>query len=210
MPVRLARERVPGPGAAIRDENSANHEKRVEIAKQILGEAGLNPSVVRKALAYSGEQAQAAAVQIVRQRVDPARVKFAAAWYGLMSNSPAVTVFHPTRNGEDTLHVINSPHTSDHVAAYLRRAGIPKFTTEQHAGGTRAYVYDPGSTLQLDTFARGLDASHSQYSGVGYRLGAGQGADATAGGTAGGTAGSSGSRATYRDAIRDFESAASA
>lgn len=197
MSAKLARTvyREPGPAAAIRDRNSENSVKRSEVARQILKEAGLNPSTVREAIEHEGDRAVASAVQVIRKNADPAHVRYAAAWYGLLSQSPAVTVFHPTRTGEDTLHVISSPHASDHVIAYLKRAGVLKFTTESHGAGTRAYIFDPGSQLPGSQLASGLNASHSPVRGVGFKLGdrAGSSAD---------------SRAAYRDAITQFERAA--
>lgn len=197
-PVKLARDRAPGVGAGIRDTLSANNEARTDIANTILREAGLSPALVRAALHHNGKSTAAAVVQVIRRRVDPARIRYAAAWYGLLSNSPAVVVFHPVDSGEDTLHVISSPHPSDHVGAYLRAAGVPKFTTEDVGTGSRAYVFDAGSQLRLENAARGLDASHSKLAGTGVRIGnrPGAGPDGRADANA---------RATYRDAIADYE-----
>ncbi len=198
LKMKLAADRVPGVAAGIRDQQSGNHAARAMVARQILQEAGLSPALVRAALHHDGKAAHAALVQVISKKVDPARIKYAAAWYGLLSNSPAVTVFHPADSGEDTLHVISSPHSSDHVGAYLRRAGVPKFTTESHGAGTRAYVYDAGSQMRLENLAGGLDASHSKLPGVGYRIGnsPGAGPDGRADANA---------RATYRTAITDYE-----
>jgi len=196
---KFAADRRPGRAAAVREVGSANHEARTRIAREILREAGLSPAVVRAALAHEGDRSVPGVVQVLIKRVDPARIRYAAAWYGLLSNSPAVTVFHPTDGGEDTLHVISSPHPAEHIAGYLRRLGVPKFATESHGAGTRAYVYDPGSKMNLTNAIGGLDASHSAVRGTGFRLGGGPGA--------GSTAGSAAARATYRDTISDYERA---
>lgn len=196
--LKLARDREPGPGAGIRDSLSANHDARLKIAKEVLREAGLDPARVRAAIHYQGKSAAAAVVQAINRRVDPARIKYAAAWYGLLSNSPAVTVFHPVPTGEDTLHVIDSPHPADHMGRYLSAAGVPRFTVESHAAGSRAYVFDPGSTMNLSNAVGGLDARSTRIRGSGYRLGnrPGAGPDSRADAAA---------RATYRDAITDYE-----
>lgn len=201
--LRFAAERQPGVAAGVREATSANHEARANIAKEILREAGLDPSVVRRALVHEGDRAVPAVVQVIQRKVDPARIRYAAAWYGLLSNSPAVTVFHPSDNGSDSLHVISSPHPAEHIAAYLRRSGVPKFTTESHGAGTRAYVYDPGSKMSLDNILGGLDARVVSLPGVGFKLGVDRGQGA--GPAVGATAGTADARASYRNTISDYE-----
>lgn len=196
-PERLARNgREEGQTGAADDAGSANHAKRLDLLKQVLSEAKLNPATVRTALAHDGAGARAAAVAVIRGAASPERVRFAAAWYGLLAQEPRLTVFHPAENGEDALHVLTSPHPSQHVADYLRRAGVKGYAIEANGTGSRAYVYDAGGGADLKNITGGLNASYSRIPGTGSRLGSRSGADADAD-----------ARADYRTAIRDYEAA---
>lgn len=197
-PVKLARVMQAGTGMAVRTAGSNNNDERVRIAKQVLAEAGLRARV-RNVLLHDGKAARpAVAARVVHG--GPQHALYAAAWLGLLTQQPAVTVFHPGE-GEDSLHLLDSPHPSDHVGRYLRGAGVSRFVTEDKAGGTRAFVLNPSADMRV--LARGLDASHTAIPGRADRIGAGQGA-----GAATGTAGLAAARAGYRTVIRDAESAA--
>jgi len=189
--VRLARNEMKqvGPGDANRQLGSDNHAKRVELAKRVLSEAGLTQAKVSAVLAHSGARGARPAVAAVLAQADPRVAKFAAAWMGLLTGQHALTVFHPGP-GEDTLHVIDSPHPSDHVGEYLRRAGVPKFTLESRGAGTRAYVVNPMDLIDVGTAARGMGGAAQSIKGSAVRLGAGSEKDA---------------RAAYRTVIDDAE-----
>jgi hypothetical protein len=195
---KLARPQpVSSEPSARADMGDERQGKRRKIAMQILTEAGLTPAAVRNVLAHSGDKGvRAAVLQLIRKHVHPARTRYAAAWYGLLSGEKRLTVFHPHPNGEDFLHVITSPVASDTMANYLRGSGHAVFSIEDRpGGGSRAFIFNPLGKLNLDTVSEGLRASHSKLPGYGYRIGSGEGADADA-------------RAAYRSVIRDYESAA--
>ncbi len=180
-------------GQALATLNSANHQKRRQIALSILREAGLTPATVKAVLAHEGPgRVRASVLQIIKHHADPAVSKFVAAWYGLLSGERNLTVFHPGE-GEDYLHVITSPLPAEHVSTYLGRSGVPSYSVEPRAAGSRAYVFNPQGKLDLESVAGGLNASNSRIRGSGQRLGSGANADASS------------ARAAYRTVIGDFE-----
>lgn len=181
-----------GAGSAVRAAGTDNHAKRVQLATRVLAEAGLSPASARAVLALSDERGiRPAVVAVVARDVSPGLARFAAAWMGLLTGERKITVFHPG-DGEDTMHVIDSPHDSGHVGEYLRRAGVPTFTMESRGRGTRVYVVAAMDLLDVQTAARGLGGTHSAVRGTAVRLG-------------GGTNDAAESRAAFRQVIDDAE-----
>lgn len=200
-PERLARNEGKqfGVGSAVRASATDNHDQRLAVARQLLSEAGLQPATVRSVLAHTDERGVRPGVAaLVASDVHPDVARYVAAWLGLLTGERRVTVFHPGE-GEDTLHVIDTPHGPDHVGEYLRRAGVPSFTLETHPAGTRAFVTNPLDLIDVTNAARGLDGRHTAVRGRAVRLGAGSGP---------GAGGDAEARAAYRSVIRDAESAA--
>lgn len=209
-PVKLARATaaVTGLGAANRQEGSDNHAKRLELARAVLREAGLRGKVA-SVLAHGASGSRPSVAVTLAHTSGDQHALYAAAWIGLMTQQPSVTVFHPGE-GEDTLHVVQSPHPVAHVSDYLRKIGVRQFVTEPSGTGTKAYMINPDQDHALIT--RGLDGSHSSYDGRADRIGAGSGAGPAAGGGSAGTstADAAAARAGYRTVIRDAERAAGA
>ena len=181
-----------GTGSATRMVDSDNHRKRVALAQQVLAEAGLTPSTVKAVLSHSDARGVRPAVSaFLGGSPDPRIVRFAAAWMGLLTGERKVTTFHPGE-GEDYLHVIDSPHESGHVGDYLRRAGVPSFTLESRGAGTRVYVVAPMDLLDVKTAANGLGGTHAAIRGTATRLGGGSDSQAE-------------SRAAFRQVIDDAQ-----
>jgi hypothetical protein len=193
VPVKLARVVHTGAGGATRAAQTDNHAARASVVKRLLAEAGISPATVRSVLAHTDERGVRPGVSaFIGAALDPSLARYVAAWMGLLAGEKRITVFHPDDNGEDTMHVIDSPMPSAHVGDYLRRSGVPSFTLEQRAAGTRVYVVNPLDLIDVPSAARGISGSHSTLRGTAVRLGAGQGSDADA-------------RATFRTVIRDAE-----
>jgi hypothetical protein len=200
-PVKLARvtpQTQTGAGGAVRRAATDNHDARVGILRHILREARLSPATARPVLAAGKAGLNPAALGVVRGAASPEHVRYAAAWFGLVANQPAVTTFVPG-DGEDTLHLLDTPLDSARVGEYLRKAGVPTFAVESRGAGSRAYVTNWGGKTDLDHIVRGLNARHSAFNGTATKLGGGQAAASDPAG-----------RADYRTAIRDFERAQSA
>lgn len=201
-PKKLARRtafRQDSPTAAHQTSFTTNSEQRKKIALQILKEAGLSPSAVRTVLAHEpGKGVRSTVLTAIQKRMDPEMSKYIASWFGLLSREKALTVFHPHASGPDRLHILATHLAPDQLGEYLGGSGIPKYLVEENAGGSRAYVFSPGGSLDrhVARVVGGTNASHSQFSGTGFRLGSGEGSDADA-------------RADYRKTIARFESAAS-
>lgn len=199
-PARLARapQRIDSAGSAAASAGSVNHAKRLEVVRQILAESGLTPAVVRAALAHDGGQSRPAFATVIKRGAHPDHLRYTAAWVGLMTGQPSLAVAQPNPDGEDFLHVISAPGTPDQLSEALKRAGVPKFTTERHAGGARAYVLSPFGKFSsaVESAARSIPNASNSSSRVNvYRVGSGSSSSAD-------------SRAAYRNVIDDFERAA--
>lgn len=197
-PTRIKLARMPatqmGLGGATRQVNSASQHSRVDLAKRILAEAGMTPARVRAVLAHTGKETTPAVAATVLKSVNPQHARYAAAWLGLTTGLKRVTVFIPGEGG-DQLSVITSPHSAEHVSAYLRAAGIGDFSTESRGAGTRAFVVNPSA--DMNTVSRGLDASHTAVPGRADRIGPRE--------SPGAGNGPAESRAAFRDAISRAE-----
>lgn len=197
--MKLARSASQGLGGAVRQSDTDNHRKRVALARRVLAEAGLRAraSAVIAHTAAGSEPSVSAAADHVES---PQLAIYAGAMLGLMTQQKRVTVFRPGE-GEDTLHVFDSPHPAAHVAEYLRSAGVASFTTESKAGGTRVMTVAPLDRLDPDTLARGLHARHTALRGRADRIGSSAGPD-------GSSQSAKAARAAYRQVIADAERAA--
>ncbi len=183
--------RFAGPGATVRAAGSDNTAARLGLAKRVLAEAGLQGARTRAVFAHGGATGLRPAVAIaLTQTENPAITRFAAAWLGLLLQQRSMTTFHPGA-GEDTLHIIDTPHPHEQVADYMKRAGVPSYTLEPKGGGTRAFIVAPMDLNDATRIANGLQGTHSAIQGTATRLGAG-GSDKDA-------------RAAFRQVIDDSE-----
>lgn len=163
--VELAPHRLARTGMI----DSTNHRKRVELAKKVLSEAGFGRAVVKAALAHYGREQQPGVLAAIERATNPQHAVYTAAWIGMLTQQPRVSVFHPG-DGQDALHVITSPHPTEHVSEYLRRAGVPRFSSERTATGTRAFVLDPDGQLNPAAWSAGLDGQHTTLRGKAHTL----------------------------------------
>lgn len=160
------------PVKLARPLDSTNHDTRVRLAKQVLAEAGLKANA-RAVLSGSSAGVTPAVAAVVDPSAHPAVTKYAAAWLGMLTGQRRVTVFHPGE-GNDILHVIDTPFPHSHVAEYMRRAGLPGYTLEPQGSGTRAFVLAPLGEDQAGQLASGLRGTHAAIQGTATRLGASQ------------------------------------
>ena len=166
--LKLARQVAQGGGAAVRQEQSANHDKRLELAKRVLSEAGLK-GIVRSVLAHSKGGAKPSVSAVLGEAVNPKLAHYTAAWMGLLTQAKNMTVFHPGE-GEDTLHVIDSPYPAAHVGEYLLKSGVPAFSTEHKGTGSRAFVINPMDLIDVEHAARGLGGTVQSIRGTAVRM----------------------------------------
>ena len=94
------------------------------------------------------------------------------------------------------LHIMDTPHPTDHVVKYLTSAGVPSFTVERRGPGSRVYAVSTDQSFDPWQLARGLDAKHSRIAGSATRVGGS--ADTASDPRAA-------SRSAYRDTIRSVE-----
>lgn len=181
-PMRFARNegKTLGTGGAVRQAATDNHRAKLKVLHHLLREAKLTPAVVRRVLAPDRVGVKPSAMAVVKAAVSREHANYAAAWYQLMTSQP-VTVFHPGE-GDDQMHIIDSPHDEARVGDYLRRAGFRSFAVEGRPGGSRAYVTVSGDRprVSIGNIVGGLNGRHSTVAGTATRIGSGTGADARA------------------------------
>ena len=189
-------DKQPGAGAATRQEQSANHVARVDLARQVLSEAGLTRASVQSVLSHTDQRGVRPAVAaVIHSNASPALASYAAAWLGLLLGERRMTVFHPG-DGQDVLHIIDSPHPAAQAGEYLRSAGVPAFSIQSRPAGSRVYVVNPHDAVDVETAARGLQGSAKRLTGTANRIGAADQADAD-------------SRSDFRSVIRQAEQSVS-
>lgn len=192
---RMHASALQGLGSATRQSMSNSHDARLDLARKIVHEAGLSPASVRAAIAATGRQTRPSAVIAVQNSVSPEHAAYAAAWYGMLAGEPAMTVFHPGE-GQHMLHIMDTPHPTDHVVNFLTKAGVPSFTVERRGPGSRVYAVSTDQSFDPWQLARGLDARHSRIAGQATRVGGGSDTAPDP---------SAAARAAYRDTIRATE-----
>lgn len=196
---QLARVNTSGLANAIGAVGSDSHKKRVDMARQILSEAGVTPAQVKAVLVHDASQSRPAVFAAGHVANDD-HARYAAAWIGLVTGAKRMTVFHPG-DGPDVLHVLHSSLPVKQVSEYLTRAGVGGFSTDSQGTGTRVYVSDPDDRVDLQSIARGINARYSQLKGRADRIGGGAGSSASTGSGSG----DPDARAAFRTVIRAAE-----
>lgn len=212
-PLKLARMpyRQDDEGSAMASAGSKNHEARLSVVRQILKDSGLTPATVRAAIAHDGSASRPSFSTVVPNGGHPDHLRYTAAWLGLMTGEKRMAVVQPDDDGEDFLHVISAPGAPDHVAQALKAAGVPRFTSERTATGSRTFVLNPLGKYPVEKLIRGIpNAKHSTSRVRVYRVGAGSSSDANGGQSSSPAANGAAARASYRTVIDDFERAAGA
>jgi hypothetical protein len=127
---------------------------------------------------------------------DRDRLKYLAAWSGLLGNQRSVLLFHPDPQGLDSSYDIKVPETDlMKVRQALSTAGVPFRTIIPGKSHSRVIVYDQKRKLRdnVSKFAGGYGATVRESIGHGEYVGGGSRTDA---------------RRKYRDIIARFEAAA--
>lgn len=201
--IKLARVNTSGLASAIGAVGSDSHKKRIDMARQVLREAGVTPAQVKAVLVHDASQSKPAVFAAGHVANDD-HARYAAAWMGLVTGAKRMTVFHPG-DGPDILHVLHSPLPVKQVSEYLTRSGVNGFSTDAQGSGTRVYVSDPDDRVDLQSIARGINARYSRLQGRADRIGGSTGSSASAGSGSG----DPDARAAFRTVIRAAERRAS-
>lgn len=193
-PSKLARKPDPSLASslatALRDVKSKRQLIRRQLARQVAQEAGLK--LVGLSDAASLAPHPRAGVVQAYQGHDPDTVAYAAAWYGMLSQSPRLTVFHENPGGGDVLHVTKSPLGISQILDTAAQQGLTGVTA---GGDGTVHVLDPGGKAARQV-AQFLAATRSQrptsYRGTAAQVGSDTGDPRQA-------------RDNYRRAIKNFQ-----
>lgn len=189
-----------GLAGAVGQSGSSQHDQRVQLVKKIFAAGGLKAGVFP--VLHHGTEGDRPSVAAIAHGANPDHTSYVLANAGMMAKIPSWIEFTPGQ-GEDMLHVFDSPHPISHVAGILKQAKIGPFTSQTKGGGTRIFALNPSG--DPNAIGRSIDATRQYHTpGTGRRYGASDGANAST------TAQQTASRTGYRSAIRAGEQAAGA
>lgn len=184
-------------GQAATVSHSTNNDSLHKIALQIANAVGLRPVKTRDAIHDSDRGAFPGIAQAIYGSPDPETSRYAAAFYGLLSATPAMAVFH-TGDGPDSIYKWHQRGSPDEVRQSLVESGIPSRVLMPHKGGTDVVVLDRGRKLAE------IVASHAGKNG--YNVQETRGNAEIVGGPANGPSADIAGRSAYRKIIQDYES----
>lgn len=176
--------------SALRDMKSQRQQVRRQLAAHVAKEAGMTLTSLADAASVIPHP-RAGLVQAI-QHNDPDAVNYIASWYGMLAREPRLTVFHPGE-GNDVLHVTNSPLGVSQILETAGRHGLPGVAVSPDGG---LHVLDSGGRNTrgvlgfLGDVRGGRPAIHR---GTAHMLGAASGDDRQ-------------SRQAYRETIKKFQS----
>lgn len=186
-------ERQGGLSTAVPELNSKTQQVKAAIARQIMTEAGMK---VKSAplIHVTPESVSADLLHTIDHSGSPSVVRYASAWYGLLSKARSLITFHPDPNGTDFLHILETPRDLKSLIPIVQKSGIPRFAVQPKTLGSRLYVFNPGGskTQTLTQLGSILHASHSTIRGFSDPLGSSQGPPSRA-------------REQFRTVIEDYE-----
>lgn len=156
-----------------RSANQAAFRKLTDHIRKSLGLEGTSHDAVGD---WQSEAENSVLQQIKPESAHPDKVKYAAAWYGLLGNQKAVLYFLPGRNGQDSVYQAEIPQTDvAQVRQALDKAGVKDRTIIPTGKGVKVVFFDEGRRLrdQFLQFAGGYpNARVSETTGAGSFIGA--------------------------------------
>lgn len=196
---KFSRTSTPRRGnflAALKRVQSKQQGDLRKLAQNLYQKLNLDPARVRDAIHSSGQLASAGVASALYHNSDPDRVRFAAAQYGLASQSPALLLFH-VGEGPDAVHKVSVRGSGEGLLKSLDRAGLHQRTLVPTKTGYDVFVPDFGSKLtrQVQDFAKSVGSSVSSARGQGEVMG--NGSDSVA---------DPDSRSSYRNVIEAYQS----
>jgi hypothetical protein len=126
---------------------SSDQAALLKITQQIHQSLGLSPSKSVGAIADSSHGSINGVAQTIEHGGDPAKATVCAAWYGHLSNAPAVGVFHVTDDGPDSVFKAKVSGSGDEVRATLDHFGIKHRVLIPKDHGFDVLMLDKGDKL---------------------------------------------------------------
>lgn len=167
--------------SALRRLRSKQQQALHGVAKEIAGILNLNPAVTRDAL-HDGPGGATPSIAQAVAGGDPETARYAAAWYGLLTRTPALGVFHVQPNGPDSAYKFTMRGSGEQVRQQLDRGGITPRVLLPRRDGWDVFVYDQGRRLRenVRAFAQAHGLKPEESFGKGETLGHADPAEARA------------------------------
>lgn len=164
-------------------------------AQRIQDSLGLRPAKTRDALWDSDSHSTNSVAQALYHDSDPDTIRYAAAWWGHLTQAPSVALFH-VGEGPDSLYRFSYSGELEQLRSSLAQAGVSQRTLLPRGSGWDCLILDPGRALRksIDAAAAALGVEEIEESeGVAEVLGEGK------------TKATAKSRKAYRDLIQTYE-----
>lgn len=166
------------------------------IAKQIYQKLHLNPATIRDSIHDTVGASSAGSAHALYHDSDPEKTKYAAAVYGLITQSPSLMVFHTSHDGPDSVHRFSIPGSGENIRNKLDQFGIDQRVFLPSKTGWDVLVYSKDGQLDpnVKAFSQAVGTPVKTAKGVGEVIGGGDNSSAD-----------SDSRRNFRSVIRGYE-----
>ncbi len=143
--VNYSRSSLP---SALRRLRSQQQQGLRKVAARIHEQLGLTPAKVRSALLDSDKLTRNDTAQVLYHEDDQDRIRYAAAWYGHLTQAPALALFHVSDGGPDSLYHFRYEGEAEDLRRSLTAAGVTQRVLIPAKQGWSALVLDPGRGLR--------------------------------------------------------------
>jgi hypothetical protein len=144
------------------------------VASDILARIGLSEHETRNALGDWSDGVENSILVEISNSPDRARLRYAAAWFGLLANQKSVLLFRADMGGPDCVYQLDVPEASTpQLRRVLDTHGIKFRTILPRGQGHRVVVFDEGRQLRvkLTRLAAFYEVRLSETMGAGAFLG---------------------------------------
>lgn len=158
--------------SALRRLRSKQQQALHGVARQIASSLQLAPAKTRDAIHDTPQQSTPSIAQAVASG-DPATVRYAASWYGLLSRTPQLVAFHVRPEGPDSVYKFEARGSGEELRGKLDRAGVTNRVLLPTRQGFEVLVFDPARQMRdrVKTFVRAHGTVAEESRGVGEVLG---------------------------------------
>jgi hypothetical protein len=156
---RFNRSQLPSLSSVLAILRSQQQVRLRGLAREIHESLGLEPSKVFDAV-FLGTGPRSDTVQAIYHDSDPDQVRYAAAWYGYLTDSPGLGLFHVREKGPDSLYRIRLGLPADEASRAV--SGFPGSVLLKAGDGFDALVADLGRQRRGEVESLGFPVEESE------------------------------------------------
>jgi uncharacterized protein (TIGR02996 family) len=156
---RFNRSQSPSLSSVLAILRSQQQVRLRGLAREIHESLGLEPSKVFDAV-FLGTGPRSDTVQAIYHDSDPDQVRYAAAWYGYLTDSPGLGLFHVREKGPDSLYRIRLGLPADEASKAV--SGFPGSVLLKAGDGFDALVADLGRQRRGEVESLGFPVEESE------------------------------------------------